>query len=219
MADNTDTNTDTASIETSHPKFLTTGRIVASLVVIVMIASFGYYMFFDGSKVETDSKTTLPSASAPAPGPRTAEAAKAPPDYLVQGIDGSTFRLSQFQGRVVVMDFWATWCGPCQMETPELVKIAQEYGPRGVAVIGLHIDDQGRSSLDQIKSFVKQYGVPYTVGLATNDMFEQYLGTQDDTIPQTLVFGRDGKVIKHLVGFGPAHPAALESAVKQALGG
>ena len=92
-------------------------------------------------------------------------------------------------------------------------------------MIGLHIDDRGRSSRDEIRKFIDHYGITYTVALATDDMFVAYLGTddpgthekvvKDDSIPQTLVFGRDGKLIKHLIGYTPSHGKLLDEAVNE----
>jgi len=200
----------------SDSKMWTPGRIIASAVVVGLIASIGYYMFFPGSRTAKESKLALPTAGAH-PESGTASPEAAPPDYQIPTIDGRTIRLSDYRGKVLVMDFWATWCPPCRQETPALVRIANELGPRGVEVLGLHIDDRGRSSQETIKGFMKQFGVSYTVGLATDDMFIAYLGREDDSIPQTLVFGRDGRLVAHLIGYDPSSPD-LDRAVSQALG-
>lgn len=208
--------------EGTQTKFFTPGRIIATVVVMAMIAGIGYEIFFGGAHLVQDSGTTLPAAavtSGKSAAPDVASAPALPPDYLVPSIDGGTFRLSDYRGKVLVMDFWATWCPPCQAETPELVRLSKQYSSQGVSVVGLHIDDRGRSSLGDIRSFIKSYNVPYTVGLATDGMFTTYLGTKDDTIPQTLVFDRQGKVVAHLVGFDPSHADALENAVKRAMSG
>jgi hypothetical protein len=76
-----------------------------------------------------------------------------------------------------------------------------------------------KSSADDIRKFIDHYGIDYTVGLATDDMFTSYLGRDDDTIPQTLVFGRDGRLIKHLIGYDRSGGKALDEAVNQALAG
>ncbi len=139
------------------------------------------------------------------------------PAFKIPTIDGRTIRLNDYKGKVIVVDFWATWCPPCREETPKLVSIAKENRARGVEVIGLHIDDNGRSSMEDIRNFMKQYGITYTVGLASDEVFVGYLGTEDDTIPQTLVFDRSGRLIKHLIGFSPDHSRELDEAINQAL--
>jgi thiol-disulfide isomerase/thioredoxin len=141
------------------------------------------------------------------------------PDFTLPARDGGEVRLSELKGQVVMINFWATWCGPCRLETPQLARLARENRDRGLEVIGLHIDDRGRSSLQDIHKFIDNYGITYTVGMATNEMFTDYLGTEDDTIPQTLVFGRDGRVIRHLIGYSTSHGKLLDEAVNQALAG
>jgi cytochrome c biogenesis protein CcmG/thiol:disulfide interchange protein DsbE len=198
----------------SDSKLWTPGRIIASVVVAWLVASIGYFMFF-GSRTAKGSKIRLPGASGSAGGGRAGSEATLP-DFKIPTMDGRTIGFSDYRGKVLVVDFWATWCPPCRQETPALVKIANELGPRGVEVLGLHIDDRGRSSPDTIRDFVKQFGISYTIGLATDEMFIAYLGREDDAIPQTLVFGRDGRLVAHLIGYDPSSPD-LDQAVQQAL--
>jgi len=189
------------------------GRIIATAVVFALVATVGYTLLAGRSGEKTSSKLTLPGAA-----PSTA-ATNSPNDFNVPTIDGRTIKLSDYRGKVLVMDFWATWCPPCQQETPQLARIARDNQARGLEVIGLHIDDRGRSSRSAIQKFIDNYGIPYTVGFATDDMFTSYLGTEDDTIPQTLVFGRDGRLIRHFIGYNAAHGKELDEVINQALAG
>lgn len=188
----------------------TPGRIIATLAVVALIATVVYMLL---SPHETESSVALPGTTV------SSSSTRVPSDFSISTIDGRTIKLSDYRGKVLVMDFWATWCPPCRQETPQLARIARENRNRGVEVVGLHIDDRGRSSSEDIRKFIDHYGITYTVGMATDDMFIGYLGTTDDTIPQTLVFGRDGKLIKHLVGYGESHRKALDEAVNKALAG
>ena len=200
----------------SDSKFWTPGRIIATAAVVGLVATIGYVMFFGSSRTTKQSKVRLPTAGDDSQsGTSSSEATL--PDFNIPTIDGRTIRFSDYRGKVLVVDFWATWCKPCRQETPELVRIANQFGPRGVEVLGLHIDDRGRSSHDKIKEFIRQFGISYTVGLATDDMFITYLGREDDSIPQTLVFGKDGRLVAHLIGYDPSSPE-LDRAVNQALG-
>ncbi len=201
-------------MSTSSETFWTTGRIIATVVVGVMVATIGYTLLAGHSDVKTKSKLLLPGTPVSDPGSQIA-----PPDYDVPTIDGRTIKLSDYRGKVLVMDFWATWCPPCKQETPQLARIASENQARGVEVIGMHIDDGGRSTPKAIRTFMDYFKINYTVGMATNDMFTSYLGTEEDTIPQTLVFDRKGRVVLHLVGYSDSHARQLDEAVNSALAG
>ena len=201
-------------MSTSSETFWTTGRIIATVIVGVMVATIGYTLLTGHSDVKTESKLVLPGTPVSDPGSQVA-----PPDYDVPTIDGRTIKLSDYRGKVLVMDFWATWCPPCRQETPQLARIAREHQARGVEVIGMHIDDRGRSTPEAIRKFINDYGINYTVGMATDDMFTAYLGTEDDVIPQTLVFDRRGRVVLHLSSYSNSHARELDEAVNRALAG
>jgi thiol-disulfide isomerase/thioredoxin len=208
----------------SNASFWTPGRIIATAVVAALIATIGYTLLSAHPDTSSDARIALPGT--PVSG---VPSASVPADFNIPTIDGRTIKISDYRGKVLVMDFWATWCPPCRQETPQLARLAKENRERGLEVIGLHIDDRGRSSRDEIRKFIDHYGITYTVALATDDMFLAYLGAEDpqshervvldDTIPQTLVFGRDGKLIKHLIGYTPSHGKLLDEAVNEALAG
>jgi cytochrome c biogenesis protein CcmG, thiol:disulfide interchange protein DsbE len=203
-----------AQKQTENESSWTAGRIIAVAVIAVMIAAIGYILFAGGKKDEwTGRKVALPGASI-----KDASYTQ-PTDFNVPTIDGRSIKLSAYQGKVVVLDFWATWCPPCQREVPQLVRLAKENQSRGLEVIGLHIDDQGRSTPEMIRSFMSNYGINYTVAHASNDMFEAYLGRVETAIPQTLVFDRKGRLIAHLIGYEPNHALQLDEAVSRALAG
>lgn len=196
----------------TQTSFWTPGRIIATVVVAGLIATVGYTVLLGHRDENTNLGLALPGNSV-----SDLRSTRVPADFDIRTVDGRTIKLSAYHGKVVVMDFWATWCPPCRQETPQLARIARENRDRGVEVVGLHIDDRGKSSPEDIRKFIDNYGIGYTVGLATDEMFTAYLGTADDTIPQTLVFGRDGRLIKHLIGFTQAHGKELDEAVNQAL--
>jgi thiol-disulfide isomerase/thioredoxin len=211
--------------------FWSPGRIIATLVVVAMVATIGYTLFTHRDEGVAVSNTVLPGTETSAPGAAPpnansaelnktaakANAAKAPPDFEVPKIDGGSFKLSSYKGKVLVVDFWATWCPPCRDGIPQLVRIDKELRNKGVEIIGLHIDDQGRSTPEAIRNFVKQFSINYTVGMASSEMFIAYLGEEETSIPQTLVFDRNGKVIAHLVGYTKQDAPKLDAAINRAL--
>jgi thiol-disulfide isomerase/thioredoxin len=179
----------------------------------VLIATIGYTLLGGHREGDDASKLVLPGT------PVSAGGVSAPADFELPTMDGGTIKLSDYRGKVVVIDFWATWCPPCRQEVPQLVRLARENNSRGVEVIGLHIDDRGRSTPEAIRKFIDGFGINYTIALANDDMFVSYLGRDDDTIPQTLVFDRKGRLVKHLIGYSESHGKALDEAVNRAVAG
>ena len=189
--------------------FWTPARSLATAVVVALIVIAACR-----SEVDTNLKLALPGSTL-----SSAASKVVPQDFDIPTLDGRTFKLSEYRGKVVVVDFWATWCPPCREEVPQLVRLAEQNRTRGIEVIGLHIDDQGRSPESAIKRFISQYEINYTVGMASNEMFTAYLGTVEDTIPQTLVFDRKGNAVAHFVGYDQSHARKLDEAVNLALAG
>lgn len=196
----------------SGGKFWTPGRIIATVIIAILLATVGVAIFSGGSGPEPNLNMALPGT----PVSNTGEV-KVPADFELPTLDGGPIKLSAYRGKVLVVDFWAVWCPPCREEVPQLARIARENKSRGAEVIGLHIDDNGRSTTADIRKFMAQYGINYTIGIASNDVFTSYLGVEDTRIPQTLVFDRDGHLILHLSGYSPADARLLDEAVNRAL--
>ncbi len=130
-------------------------------------------------------------------------------------IDGESFRLSSRAGTVVVLDLWATWCGPCRSEIPHLVQLSKDYKDRGVEVIGLTTEDP-KAAAQKVRDFANEFQIDYTLGWA-GDVGRTLM--QDNTsIPQKFVITRDGRLMKRLMGFNTQiGPTQLREAVEQAL--
>jgi len=116
-------------------------------------------------------------------------------DFVLTSIDGGSVKLSDYQGKVVLVNFWATWCGPCVVETPSLVRIYHKYRDRGFQVIGVAM----QSEEDNVKSFVDKYRVPYAIARDTTS--EVGLRYQVFALPSSFLFTADGKVQKTFMGF------------------
>ncbi|HXG65843.1 MAG TPA: redoxin domain-containing protein [Blastocatellia bacterium] len=199
---------------TAKEKLWTPGRIIATVAVAALIATIGYTVFSGGGEVKTESNLALPGTPVAESGDCVV-----PPDYTVPTIDGRAIKLSDYRGKVVVLDFWATWCPPCREEIPQLVRLAKQNRERGLEIIGMHIDDRGRSSPQAIRDFMARYGINYTVGLATDEMFVSYLGEKETAIPQTIIFDRNGQLAAHFIGYTAAEAVELEKAINRALAG
>jgi thiol-disulfide isomerase/thioredoxin len=107
-------------------------------------------------------------------------------------------KLSDYRGKVVILDFYATYCEPCRQETPHLVRLNEQYARQGLQVIGLNVggeDDQAK-----IPGYARQFGIQYPLGLPDDDFVHTYLGDNAD-IPQAFVFDRNGQLVKRFVGY------------------
>jgi len=118
------------------------------------------------------------------------------PDFKLTGIDGKPVTLSASKGKVVLLDFWATWCPPCEAEIPGFVELQRRYGEQGLVVIGLSLDQGGRS---KVVEFAKRMKINYPVALATKDVVRKYGGVQ--AIPTTFLINRRGEIVKQYVGY------------------
>lgn len=141
-------------------------------------------------------------------------------DVPIARLDGGTFKLADFQGKVLVLDFWATYCPPCVKQAPALAKLNERYRDRGLAVVGLTSDE--KSDQPKVEEFIKKVGINYTIGYDNNWLSTAFLkGTEDATgsppIPQLFVISRDGRVVEHLIGERPGGLEALEKVVNEQL--
>jgi len=119
-----------------------------------------------------------------------ADAKPANLDFTLKDVDGKDVSLQSFKGKVIVLDFWATWCGPCKVEIPHFVEFQKNYGAKGLQVVGISVDD----TVDKLAPYVKEMGMNYPVlqGLghdAVQDAYGPILG-----IPVSVMISREGKI-------------------------
>ena len=127
--------------------------------------------------------------------------------------DGSVQKLKDFPGKVVILDFWATYCPPCIEEIPHLKELKARYGD-DLALIGLHVG--GEEDRPKVPEFAEKLKIDYP--LATpEDALTSFIFGQESAIPQTAIFDRDGKLVKKIVGFNPEIKKELDAAVEQTI--
>jgi peroxiredoxin len=128
----------------------------------------------------------------------------------------SPIKLSDYSGKVLLINLWATWCGPCRIETPELVKLHKEFQSRGVEMIGLSTEDPDASA-QSVREFVREYEVEYQIGWATREVAITLMQGRT-SIPQSFIIARDGRIVKRFIGFNPeTTPPQLKQALEEAL--
>ena len=148
---------------------------VASILVLLLVCGCG--------GKEEDSQ----SVSGPAP------------DFALEDLKGNTLRLEELRGKVVLLNFFATWCGPCRMEIPELIKLHKRFNAKGLEVVGISLDMEGAAAL---KPFVKNHGITYPILLGTRKVIVDYGNI--NAIPTSVLIDRNGMIAKFFVGMGPA---------------
>ena len=193
--------------------------VAAGLAVILPLAIISYHI---GDLVPVANATTpipvIANASAPAAAPP--ELTDLPLEVAVvplKDAKGASFKLGDFFGKVIVVNFWATWCGPCRREIPELVKLHNEFQSRGVEMIGLSTENPDASA-EKVRKFIQDFQIDYRIGWAPGQVAVPLMQGRE-AIPQIFVISRDARIVKRFVGFSPANTStqlkqALEDALK-----
>ncbi len=134
-----------------------------------------------------------------APAATSVDAAAAPaPAWKLKDLDGRTVSSDQFKGKVLVIDFWATWCAPCLEEIPGYVALQKKYGADGLVVIGVSVDRRGPA---YVKQFAEAHGISYTLVMADETVADAFGGF--DAIPTTFLINREGRILDRKTGAVP----------------
>lgn len=204
----------------------TPARVASTVVVLSLLAAFGVSSCNSNDEKRAEPPTTGVTKNANAPSVTSAPPPAPPPlvttlpasviDVELRSVSGAPIKLSNYAGKVLLVNLWATWCGPCRLETPELVKLYKEFRPQGVEVVGLSTENPDASA-DLVKRFIQDYNVNYRVGWATPEVSLTLMQGRD-AIPQSFVISRTGRVVKRFVGFNAMQtPPLIKEAIEEAL--
>jgi peroxiredoxin len=127
---------------------------------------------------------------------RGLEVAMAAPDFSLRAIDGNTVRLSDYKGKVIILDFFATWCPPCKQEVPDFIELQKQYGDQGFVMIGVSLSRMGDT-----QGFARDFGVNYPILIADSDVATAYGPLR--SIPTTYVIDKDFKIARKYIGYRP----------------
>jgi len=136
-----------------------------------------------------------PDKSAPRTAVKDTKERKAAPDFELKDANGKVVHLSDYRGKVVLLDFWATWCGPCGIEIPWFTEFQRKYKDRGFTVLGVSMDDDGWKD---VKPFVAEKKINYQIVLGDDKTSDQYGGVE--ALPTTFVIDREGRIASTHVG-------------------
>lgn len=176
------------------------GRNPLALLIVAIVAAGMLYIGFHMARRAGDGPDApaILGKSTPAP------------DFTLARLNGGTLKLSDLRGKAVLLNFWATWCGPCKIETPWLVEMQNEYGSQGLQVVGVAMDDSGN---DEIEKFAKEMGMNYPILLGKEAVGDEYGGVL--ALPESFFIGRDGKIVDRIIGLKGR--AEIEDSIKKAL--
>lgn len=171
---------------------------------VALVLSFGAVLVAPNCKPQTSA---IPAVSPSAVDAQSAR--KAPSDITLPDLDGNTHVLSSYRGKVVLVDFWATWCGPCKAMIPHLVDLYQRYQKKGLVVLGVGLDDS-----ISLRSFSEKNAITYPVLVGTEQTGRTF---QVTAIPSSFILDKRGRIAFQHTGFYPGMEKTLEDEVIQLL--
>ncbi len=130
--------------------------------------------------------------------------------------DGKYFSLAEMRGKVVVLDFFAVWCGHSRQHVPTMTRFTEEDNKRGLQIIGLAVDD-AESTPKRVAEFIQQMKITYPVGMIEDPVFRKFVESKDVSVPQTLIYGRDGRLVAFFNGHDDSVDAQITATVKREL--
>jgi cytochrome c biogenesis protein CcmG/thiol:disulfide interchange protein DsbE len=136
------------------------------------------------------------------------------PDFTLRDLNGDPVSLKDYRGKIVLLDFWATWCAPCRLSIPELVELQKKYRDQGVVVLGISMDDPEMFPDAYILAFKEAFKMNYTILRGDQNVAVDYFGITNMVIPTLFVINREGKLADKIAGYAPG---AVENSLKRVL--
>jgi thiol-disulfide isomerase/thioredoxin len=187
--------------------------VAATAIALVAIAiPFVWEPSVDAEPAVTSAAPAAPTESAPATAACMADAKPANMDFTFKDVDVNQVSLAAYKGKTVLLNFWATWCGPCKAEIPGFVRIQEKYRDKGLVIVGLSVDD----TADKAKAYAKEYKMNYPILLAEGKEDAQDAYGPIWGIPASFLISKDGKVCRKHMGIAPE--AVFEKEVAALLG-
>jgi peroxiredoxin len=172
-----------------------TGKTKLGIIIaIVALSVLAYGYLGDSSRPSKDDKQAI-SANKASDTPQDEQKYPAP-DFTLKNLNGDEVTLSDLKGKIVFINFWATWCGPCREEIPAFVDLQKKYGSDKLAILGISVD---QGTISAVPEFAKNFHINYEILYATADVVKKYGGISG--IPTTFVVDRDGYLRDRMVGF------------------
>ena len=165
-----------------------------SLSLVVLLVACG-----GEESTDTTASSSASAESEPLPGKVRDVEAKPVPDLTLETMEGGSIDLADQEGRVLLVNFWATWCAPCREEIPDLNALQAELGGDGLRVIGIALDRQGR---EKVEPFAEKLSIEYPIVIDAEGTAESEFGPIPG-LPTTIVVGPDGQITKRVVGIFP----------------
>jgi len=125
------------------------------------------------------------------------------PDFVLLDLNNKPVSLRDYRGRLVLLDFWATWCYACRMSIPELIDLQRRYKEKGFCILSISLDSPYYVSNEDLRKFKELLGINYQILRANMKVIEDYFGDEKPVIPTMFLIGRDGRIKAKIVGFNP----------------
>lgn len=175
-------------------KFLESKKNRSRLYTVLFFVIFGVFFIVNNSGNEPEKGPYPPNY---VPGQNNAAVKEIAPNFSLNSIEGEKISLADYKGKIVLVDFWATWCGPCRKGVPDLVDLKNKYGDKGFEVIGISVDRS--NTISQVKPFAKEFNINYPVVYTDEQTPGKFGGIQ--YIPTSFVINQEGYIVSKHVGY------------------